>query len=276
MSIVASGIAPHPPIIIPAIGRGELTRVKDTVDSLKLFSRQVALTNPETVILITPHGPMHRNAPAVLAGKKLEGDFAQFRAPEIQLHAANDLELVDAIEKETEKKGPGILRLDEEKGPGEASTLDHGISVPLYYLQEAGTGKQVVAITFAPLPYEDLFRFGQAMQKAVLKTGRRAAVVASGDLSHRLTRFAPAGFNPRGQEFDRQLVERVQNYDVKGLLHMDESLVYDAGECGLRSIIILLGCLEGLQVSPRVLSYEGPFGVGYLVASFMPQQKEAT
>ncbi len=276
MSIVASGIAPHPPIIIPAIGRGELSRVKDTVDSLKLFSRQVASTNPETVILITPHGPMHRNAPAVLAGKKLEGDFAQFRAPEIQLYAANDLELVDAIEKETEKKGPGILRLDEEKDPGEASTLDHGISVPLYYLQEAGTGKQVVAITFAPLSYEDLFRFGQAMQKAVLKTGRRAAVVASGDLSHRLTRFAPAGFNPRGQEFDRQLVELVQNYDVKGLLHMDETLVYDAGECGLRSIIILLGCLEGLQVSPRVLSYEGPFGVGYLVASLMPQQKEAT
>ncbi len=273
MSIVASGIAPHPPIIIPAIGRGELSQVTDTVESLKLFSQQLASTNPETVILITPHGPMHSKAPVILAAESLEGDFAQFRAPEIQLHAANDIELVDAIEKETEKEDLAILRLEEEKNPGEASTLDHGISVPLYYLQEAGAGKQVVAITFAPLPYDDLFRFGQAIQKAVLKIDRRTAVVASGDLSHRLTRFAPAGFNPRGQEFDRQLVEHVQNYDVKGLLHMDEALVSAAGECGLRSIIILLGCLEGLQVSARVLSYEGPFGVGYLVASFTPQQE---
>jgi aromatic ring-opening dioxygenase LigB subunit len=44
-------------------------------------------------------------------------------------------------------------------------------------------------------------------------------------------------------------------------------LVQSAGECGLRSIVILMGALDGLKVKPEILSYEGPFGVGYLVAS---------
>ncbi len=276
MGIVAAGIAPHPPLIIPDIGREELTRVSNTVESLKDFSLQVASADPDTVILITPHGPMHRHAPTIQAGEKLEGDFAPFRAPHVQLSAQNDLQLIDAIEAEANKEGPGILRLEERTHQREAVVLDHGITVPLYYLQEAGTGHCIIAITFAPLPVTDLFQFGKAIQKAVRQTGRKAAVVASGDLSHRLTRFAPAGYSPQGKVFDHELVNHIKNYDVKALLNMDESMVSDAGECGLRSIIILLGCLDGLDVSSRVLSYEGPFGVGYLVASLTPQHEEAS
>ncbi len=273
LGIVAAGIAPHPPLIIPDIGREELSKVSDTVESLKQFSLQVASSNPDTVILITPHGPMHRHAPAIQAGEILEGDFAPFRAPHVHLSAQNDRVLIDAIEAEAQEKGPGVLRLEESTHSRDAVALDHGITVPLYYLQEAGTGQSIIAITFAPLPHADLFQFGKAIQKAVLQTGRKAAIVASGDLSHRLTRFAPAGYSPQGQVFDSQLVEHIRNYDVKALLNMDESVVSDAGECGLRSIIILLGCLDGLDVSSRVLSYEGPFGVGYLVASLTPQNK---
>ncbi len=276
MSIVAAGIAPHPPIIIPDIGRGELSRVSDTVESLKMFSDQVAKADPETVLLITPHGPMHRNAPAILAGEILQGDFSQFRAPQIRVEAQNDLELVQSIAAEAQKNGPDVLPLQEESHGKDALKMDHGVTVPLYYLQEAGTGRRVVSVTFAPLPYNDLFQFGQAIQQAISHTGRKTAIVASGDLSHCLTRFAPGGYSPRGKEFDQTLVEYVKNYDVKGLLNMDNSLVADAGECGLRSIIILLGCLDGLDVESRVLSYEGPFGVGYLVASLTPQHKEAS
>ena len=36
----------------------------------------------------------------------------------------------------------------------------------------------------------------------------------------------------------------------------------------LRSLIILAGFLEGLKIKPKVLSYEGPFGVGYCNAMF--------
>lgn len=155
------------------------------------------------------------------------------------------------------------------------AALDHGIMVPLYYLEKAGFKDGcIVAITFAMLPFKDLYRFGEAIKKAVEALGRRVAVIASGDLSHRLTRDAPAGYNPLGKEYDRQIVENVKEYNTTKLLEMDENLVSVAGECGIRSIIILLGILSDCKIAPQILSYEGPFGVGYLVALLTPVIEE--
>ena len=56
--------------------------------------------------------------------------------------------------------------------------------------------------------------------------------------------------------------------DIEGILSLDPEFVEEAGECGYRSIIILLGILKNLNWEPEIISYEGPFGVGYLVANF--------
>ena len=96
---------------------------------------------------------------------------------------------------------------------------------------------------------------------------KRVAIIASGDLSHRLIPSAPAGYDPMGKAFDEKLVKAISCLDSKAVLRFEPELIERAGECGLRSIIILLGALEGLKVTPEVLSYEGPFGVGYMVAS---------
>ena len=73
--------------------------------------------------------------------------------------------------------------------------------------------------------------------------------------------------HPKGKVFDEKLVKAVSCGDATMLLKLDTELIERAGECGLRSIIILLGAFDGLKVQPEVLSYEGPFGVGYMVAS---------
>ena len=269
MSLVMAAIAPHPPLLIPEIGRGELEKVKNTRLALQELSRQVAAARPETVIIITPHGPVQRDAPAIMTGSELRGSFAPFRAPGVKVRARLDGELAAAIALSARERGIGIV-LDNEAG----EDLDHGTSVPLYYLQEAGTAQQCLAIAFAFLPYRELFRFGEAVQEAVNSTGRRAAVIASGDLSHRLIPGAPSGYNPRGREFDELLVEHLRHYRVAEILNMDAKLVAAAGECGLRSFAVMLGCLSGIPVEPKILSYEGPFGVGYLVAIFVPHHRE--
>ncbi len=49
----------------------------------------------------------------------------------------------------------------------------------------------------------------------------------------------------------------------------------EAGECGLRSLMILGGFLDNLSFNSRVLSYEGPpFGVGYGNALFKVEESE--
>lgn len=272
MSILIAGVSPHPPLLIPEIGGREINKVRRTAEALKSLCAEIAAVYPETVIIITPHGPMFREAPVVLAEEELAGDFSVFRAPGVKLRARNDLELVQALAAESRKEKTDVILLqkDEQGLLREETSLDHGVTVPLYYLQKAGTAQRCVAITFAPLPYSDLFRFGQALQRAIFNTGRKVAIMASADLSHRLTRGAPAGYHPKGREFDAQVVECLASYQVEKLLSIDKELVSAAGECGLRSLIILLGSLSGLSVQPRLLSYEGPFGVGYPVASFIP------
>lgn len=269
MGIVVAGISPHPPLIIPDVGGKEINTVRRTVDALKELSQAVAAADPETVLFITPHGPMYRDAVAILADAELQGDFGAFLAPQVKLTAKNDLELVQSVIAESKKEQFETVLLRKEKTPAfrEETALDHGTTVPLYFLQEAGAAQKIAVMTFALLPYSDLFHFGQVLRRAIEVTGRRVAVVASADLSHRLIPGAPAGYDTRGKEFDQKLAGYLREYAVEKILSMDQQLISRAGECGLRSIVILLGSLSGLKVTPQVLSYEGPFGVGYLVGA---------
>jgi aromatic ring-opening dioxygenase LigB subunit len=70
------------------------------------------------------------------------------------------------------------------------------------------------------------------------------------------------------QKFDDLIYENLDKFDPENILYVDEDLQETAGECGYRSLLILLGAIDGLQPKPEVISYEHPFGVGYLVADF--------
>jgi AmmeMemoRadiSam system protein A len=121
------------------------------------------------------------------------------------------------------------------------------------------------------LPLEELYQFGKLVQEAAHALERKVAVIASGDLSHCLKPGAPAGYDPRGEEFDRKLVELINEGAVKPFFELDSVLLEKAAECGFRSLIMLLGALDGIEFKSKVLSYQGPFGVGYGVASFLPK-----
>ncbi len=265
------GIAPHPPIIIPEIGRGEIKKAQKTVDGMKKLSGYIRQQNPELTVVISPHGKIHADGPAVLTEKQLSGNLGQFGFPGIQLEMENDLQLIELLidEASSEPVKPALLG---DSGPGilSAGNLDHGALVPLHYLQEAGAKTAGVLVSVSFQPYDLLYRFGTVLRKAIDRRGVPTAVVASGDLSHRLSPGAPAGYNPRGADFDRQLVNYLKDGRVKEILNFDQHLVEEAGECGLRSFIIALGLLKGEDFRSEIISYEGPFGVGYLVAALYP------
>lgn len=243
--------------------------VDKTVKALQYFSQQVSELEVDTLIIITPHGPMQRDSIALTEGNNFSGSFARFGAPDVKLEIQLDQDLIKKVMEEAEKADIPVKNLPAKEGQlSKGVELDHGAGVPLYYLREAGVRAKGLHITFGLLSPEKLYKFGQLLHQAAEQAGSRIAIIASGDLSHRLTPSAPAGYNPRGAEFDEKLVELISNYQVEKIMKMDPELVEEAGECGLRSIIIMLGALHGKEVTPEVLSYEGPFGVGYMVASF--------
>lgn len=263
--LVFASICPHPPIIIPNIGGSELNNVKRTIEAMEKLAQDFSAAKPETVILISPHGPIQANKMTVAASPNLTGDFAQFGDWETKMSFKNDLSLVQEIEKAALAAKIPLDLIDFPQ-------LDHGALVPLYYLTKNWSNIKLVPIAFSFLDYQTHFEFGQMIGERLAISDKRFAIVASGDLSHRITPDAPAGYSPRGKEFDAKLIELLKKNDIKGILNLDEDLIEEAGECGLRSIIILLGTLANFKIESlkfKVLSYEAPFGVGYLVAKYL-------
>lgn len=261
MAIVYGAILPHPPVIVPAIGGERIKDVAKTKKALEEVGKRLKAKDIDTVVIITPHGNVSQVAVPVYMGHVYEGNLGYFGAQKPNYSFKGDPYLSNEIIKEAKRQDIAVAQIGE-------TFLDHGVIVPLYYPYIAGFKKPIVPIALAFIDKKELFAFGEIIRAASENLGKKVAVIASGDLSHRLTLDAPAGFNPEAKKFDEQLVQLVAGNDAQGIMNMDPQVVEKAGECGYRSVIILLGALNGLQVTPEVLSYEGPFGVGYMVATF--------
>ncbi len=191
--IVFSGIAPHPPIMVPEVGREAISEVMGSIDAMAEFTRRIIENGAETVVLISPHAPLERDTFVAYRTPTLRGNFANFRAPETEIEFELDEELLDAIIASAAADGYSVTGLDNRY------ELDHGSAVPLYFLQRSGWHGRLVDLGYSFLPNEDHLKFGTCIKRAIAEVDRPTAFVASGDLSHRLKPEAPAGFSPNGQ-----------------------------------------------------------------------------
>ena len=267
-AIVFSGIAPHPPIMVPEVGHDAIVDVQNSIAAMGEFSRRIIASGAETVVLISPHAPLDPAAFVAYRGPDLYGDFANFRAPETKVKAPLDQELLGAISEAAAKKSYEVITI-------ESYELDHGTAVPLYFLQQNGWSGRVVALGYSFLRNEDHLRFGACVSSAADEVGRPVAFVASGDLSHRLKPEAPAGYSPTAHLFDEEVVAALNANAPERIINIDEGLRRIAGECGYRSMLVALGATQELPKSCEVLNYEAPFGVGYLVAQITNQKGQS-
>ncbi len=261
--IVYGCITPHPPIMVPQIGRGREAEVSASIDAMGRVAQELSEGEVDSVLIVSPHGTTYPDTMGVLTAPCSQGTMSNWGAEGVDYRFDNDTKLVDAVKEEAKEAEIPLASIG-----GDSYDLDHGVMVPAFFLIEALRTRPLVPLSFSMLSLETHLEFGRVVRRAAERCGKRVAFIASGDLSHRLLPEAPAGYDPMGQVFDRELARAVESLDSQAILSMDPDLVWRAGECGLRSITILLGALEGLQARPEVLSYEGPFGVGYLTASF--------
>lgn len=270
MSLVGCVLLPHPPIMVPEVGGSEVSRISSTVDAARQAAEFLQSYEPDTIVLISPHAPAFEEFVGINAASQLQGNLAAFGASNVSLSFETDGELAKNILREAVNFGVDLRSLTDDfaRKYRFSLQLDHGAVVPLYYLNRAGFSGKLVHLSIGMLSYEKMFAFGKAVRAAAQKFEKKIAVVASGDLSHRLVRGAPAGYDPIGAEFDKQIVDALATVDAKKLFDLDPHMIDRAGECGLRPVFFLLGVLDGHKVSSSVLSYEGPFGVGYAVATF--------
>jgi aromatic ring-opening dioxygenase LigB subunit len=265
MGLVACYVTPHPPIVVSAVGRERVAEVRGTADAMTALGREAGVLAPDTIVLLSPHAPLDPRHVSVCVAGHYTGSLAVFGAAQVAVSLEADAAMAEAIVCEAESAGLPVLRRGR---PGSVVELDHGAVVPLsFLLGEMRRPPRFVELGFSFVPSETHLAFGQALARAVEASGRRVVFVASSDLSHRLIPDAPAGYTPRGREFDASVEAAFAAGDERALLAIPPELIDAAGECGYRSLLVLFGALRGRSYATRVLSYEGPFGVGYLVGA---------
>jgi len=260
MALVFAASVPHPPLLVPLIGKENLDRLKDTIASYKELNAALKKSQAESLLLVSPHGELLDRAMSINLNPKYEYNFEDFGDFATRGELKGDIVLADWLKKDIEDKN--ILQLFSEV------KIDHGTAVPLFLLLENLPGISVVPLYYSGLGLAEHYEFGRLIAPAIDSYGKKVAVVASGDLSHCLSKDAPGSYSPKGKKFDNRLIELLKQNNARAILKIDAKLIEAAGECGLKSILILLGILSGKKYKPDLLSYEAPFGVGYMAMNF--------
>lgn len=264
-------MVPHPPLIIPDIGKGEERKIQDTISAYHEVGRKIGSLKPETIVLVSPHQMMYADYFHISPGKTARGDFGQFHAGNVKMDVAYDTEFTENLCKLAEAGEIPAGMLGERD-----RALDHGTMVPLYFVNLYWKSYKLVRVGLSGLSLVTHYELGQRIRETAEVLGKNTVLIASGDLSHRLTEDGPYGYKKEGPEYDRRIMDVMEKGDFGRLFEFSEDFCEKAAECGHRSFTIMAGALDRTDVSVERLSYEGPFGVGYGICMYEVRGRNLT
>ena len=266
MALKAAFMVPHPPMILPDIGRGSEEQIKETTKAYEQVARDIADLEPETIIITSPHSIMYADYIHISPGRSADGSFADFGAPKVRFHVDYDTKLADEIcALAISRDFPAGT--DGERDP----KLDHGTMVPLWFIENAfDKDFKILRIGLSGLSLAEHYRMGQIINDAINNTNREVVLVASGDLSHKLQEHGPYGFASGGPEYDSRIMDVCGRGAFGELFAFDEAFCRKAAECGHKSFVIMAGAFDGVAVDAKAISHQDVTGVGYGICSFYP------
>ena len=270
MPVLGAFMVPHPPMIIPSVGRGSEAQIRKTTEAYDAVAKEIAALQPETIVITSPHAVMYADYFSISSGKGAKGSFASFGAPQTAFAETYDTELVEEISLLADARDfPAGTLGNREKA------LDHGTMVPLWFIRRHYADGKIVRIGLSGLSLADHYTLGTMIREAADRLNRRIVFVASGDLSHKLQEYGPYGYAPEGPAYDERIMDVCGRAAFDELFQFDESFCDKAAECGHRSFVIMAGALDGVSVEAKALSHEDITGVGYGICSFYPGEEDS-
>jgi len=251
----------HAPIVVPSMGGSRAECCKATTEAMQSAAEELANTKPDRVIVFNPHTICFPNAYTCIdMPSSIHGSFKAFGRPDLKAEFPSESRFYKYLARSATDNHFAIEIQEMEE-------LDHGAMVPLWFLQNAGFKGPVCVLGFPWRSTQEAHtEFGRFLRQACGRYEGRAAIIASGDGSHRLQHGAPSGYHPRACEFDKAFKELVETGELLNASRLPVDLRDLAAEDSSESMAIAAGAIGDTVPNARVLSYEAPFGVGYLVA----------
>jgi AmmeMemoRadiSam system protein A/AmmeMemoRadiSam system protein B len=262
MSIIGGVVVPHPPLIVPSVGKGKEKEIINTINSYKEVAKLVKEVEPDTIIMISPHSRSYSDYITIEDGDGASGDLKDFGAPFEKINVSYDKELLKILYED-------LRNIDFPAGSdNKNSDLDHAIMVPLYFINQEYKDYKLIRISISGLSLLDHYKLGMYIQKASTLLDKKIFVVASGDLSHKLKKDGPYGISDEGPLYDEKIMNDLSTGNFLNIINYKEDFLEKAAICGHRGFCIMGGIFDGYKLSVKRLSYEGPFGVGYGICTY--------
>jgi len=259
--IVFASFCPHPPLIIPSVGKENTAKLQETIKAYEYLEKIFYSAKPEAAVVISPHGAVYEDAVSINLCDRYFGGYEEFGDFATKREFKADYQLIDRLQRHMRRSGVSITLDTCEK-------LDHGTLIPLDMLTVHSKTVKIVPLTQSGEDFEAHYKFGLELKDFLIDTNKRVALIASGDLSHSLSTDSPAGYTENGQKFDDCLKGFIDKNDMRGIRNIDTRMAESANQCALKPLLVLAGALDGIDYKPEILSYESPFGVGYLTCHF--------
>lgn len=260
MALVYAAIAPHSPVLMPNIGKSDLGKLERTRQALAELEQELYIAQPDTLLVISPHGNALPDALAINFNSSYVGDFSEFGDLASRPAWKAEIPLVNHIREDFKSKElPLVL--------SSSDSIDYGCAVPLTYLTAHLPNARVIPLLTTKLDMKTHYNVGRELKDEIMHSTKRVAVIASADLSPRAADPSPAGFSPRGAAFDEKIRQILQSGSPVSILDIDEPWVEESEACGAKTLATLCGMLDDVHHTTRVISYEKPLGVGFIVAS---------
>ena len=257
--IVYAGYIPYLPISPAQYTSQRKKELKKTLNSLSEIRNDLYAVMPDTVVLIGPSDSMSPDAFSILYSDQYITNYKEIGDYESKREVFGDLELIQSIKESTYKYFP--LRSPHAK------ELSYQFSFGVDVLMPIGKRYKIVPISYTMLDAKDHVRFGAILRDVFEDSQKRVAVIAIGNQSHSLTKNGPAPLNEAGKKYDSLVKKCVNDNNLFGLISVRSEQLNNIFECGHKQWLIMAGILQDMQIHPKLLSYEHPYGVGYLSAS---------
>lgn len=259
--ITFAAVVPHTPLLIPSVGKEHREKLAATVAACQQIEQALYLAQPDTICIIAPHGTRYPDAFSANLAAKYVGTLKSFGDFATTIEAKSDALLMDRLQRKLRNENvPFTLTSNEE--------LEYGYSVPLLLLTSRLAKRKIVPLAPSDLDGPAHYAFGQQLKRVLHAEDERVAFIASADFSHALNASSPKGAKPEGPMFDAAAKTALETHKAAPLLGLSTDVIANATQCAYKPLLTMLGLIEEMNLDSHVLSYEAPFGVGYMTAMY--------